>query len=187
MLNVFLTIDTEFYPRTQDWRTNGLAQEIAVDIYGITSHGEYGLRYQLDTLNRHGLKAMFFVEALFASVAGPDPLKEIVDTIQSSGHEVQLHIHPEWLAWMIHPPVPEMRGHYLTGYSKVEQTAIIAEGLRNLQESGARDVCAFRAGDFAVNFDTIQALETNSIAFDTSYNESYLNNACKIMREDVHL
>ncbi len=187
MVNVFLTIDTETYPRTSDWRRARLAREIAVDIHGITSLGEYGIRYQSEMLNRSGLRATFFVEALFASAVGLNPLEQIVDTIQSYGHEVQLHIQPEWLACVTRSVVPERRGDYMTSYSEAEQAAIIAEGLGNLRQCGARHVCAFRAGDFAANFATIRALETNSIAFDTSYNVCYLNRTCQLVGDRLHL
>jgi hypothetical protein len=97
MLNVFITVDTEVYPLLPNWRETGLAGDIARDFDGQTSKGDFGLRYQLQMLNEYGLKAVYFVEPLFASAVGLEPLRKVVDLISKYGHEVQLHIHPEWL------------------------------------------------------------------------------------------
>src|SRR5215831_11935639 len=63
-LQVFLTIDTEVWPQTPNWRETGLSQDIRRDIYGAALEGEFGLPFQMDLLDAHGLKAVFFVEAL---------------------------------------------------------------------------------------------------------------------------
>src|SRR5262245_32802828 len=103
MLNVFITVDTEVWPLRSNWRTEGLGGDIARDIYGETSEGNVGLSYQLDILAKKGLEAVFLVEPLFAEVAGPEALAKIVNAVQDRGHEVQLHLHPEWLGWMKSP------------------------------------------------------------------------------------
>src|SRR5438034_4611872 len=95
-LNVFLTVDTEVWPRTPDWIATGLSPEIDRFIYGVTADGQFGLKYQIDMLNEYGLKAVFLVEALFACIVGLEPLRKIVSLIQAGGHDVQLHIHTEW-------------------------------------------------------------------------------------------
>lgn len=118
MLNVFLTIDTETYPKTPNWRETGLSEEIERDIYGATPQGEFGLRYQIEKLNAYGLKAVFFVEALFACEVGLAPLRNIVETVQSGGHDVQLHIQPEWVAWMTEPILPGVSGDNMKDFSQ---------------------------------------------------------------------
>src|ERR1700760_1658208 len=97
-LNVFLTIDTEVWPRTPDWRKNRLGEDIQRDIYGVTRHGDFGIGYQISVMNTHGLKAVFFLESLFADAVGIDALRNVLSNIQQAGHDVQLHLHPEWLA-----------------------------------------------------------------------------------------
>lgn len=173
MLQVLITIDTEVYPLLGDWRADGLRRDIDRDIYGVTPAGEFGLRYQVDTFSRHGLKAVFFVESLFAEFTGPGPLREMVSRIQDGGHEVQLHLHPEWLQWMDAPPVAFQGRQTIREYSAEEQDTLVAIGLRNLRQAGADDVCAFRAGDFAAGDDTLAALAHNGIRFDTSLNHYY--------------
>jgi hypothetical protein len=175
MLNVLITVDTEVYPLLPDWRADNLARDVRRDIYGETPGGDYGLRYQIEVLNRFGLKAVFFVEGLFASAVGPDPLRRMVREVEGGGHEVQLHLHPEWLAWMPDPPA-KPDGRWATNqFDRAEQTRMIALGLRNLRAAGAGTVTAFRAGDYAANADTLHALRDNDVTYDTSANPCYPN------------
>src|SRR5690606_22024273 len=69
-LNVMITVDTEIWPRCHDWRERRLQGDIARDILGQTPNGRYGIGYQAQLLAQHGLKAVFFVEALFACEVG---------------------------------------------------------------------------------------------------------------------
>jgi len=178
MLNVFITIDTEVWPLLPDWRQAGLTRDIDRDIYGITPTGSYGILYQMDVLEQHGLKGAFFVEPLFAEVAGRDRLGTIVGEIQGRGHEVQVHIHPEWLGWMNEPLLPGPNPAYLKDFSEHDQQFLISHALELLRNSGANRLCAFRAGDYAANFLTLRALSRLGIAFDTSHNTCYLNSRC---------
>src|SRR5450432_4005187 len=110
MLDVFITVDTEVWPRYADWRQARLARDIERDIYGMTKQGEFGVGYQMDVLDAHGLRAVFFVEALFAMVVGFEALTRLVQMIQQRGHEVQLHLHTEWLKWIEPSPLPGRTG-----------------------------------------------------------------------------
>lgn len=184
MLNVFLTVDTEVWPRTSNWRKVGLAPEIDRDILGVTRDGNFGLPFQMDMLNKHGLKAVFFVEALFACEVGLEPLREIVSMVQDRGHEVQIHIHTEWLAEMTHSLLPGRTGYNINAFSESEQAVLISKGIENLKNCGARKLCAFRAGNFGANFDTLRALSQNGILFDTSYNVSCLDSDCGLRTPD---
>jgi len=113
---------------------------VARDIYGVTGMGEFGLRYQLDVLDRFSLKGVFFIESLFASEVGPDYLKSMVELIRGRDHDIQLHVHPEWLRWM--GPTRRVRGknsQFLKDFSEDEQVAILGAGLANLRDCGARE------------------------------------------------
>ena len=173
-LNVFITIDTEVWPgRKETWKST-LSEDIQRDIYGETNDGNFGVTYQADVLNAHGLKAVFMVEALFACAAGLPRLQEIVSLIQQQGQEVQLHLHTEWLARTNGSVLPGRTGQNLKDFSLDEQATLVCRGLQNLKNSGARKVCAFRAGNCGVNFDTLLALQRNGVLYDTSHNLCYL-------------
>ncbi|WP_018936310.1 polysaccharide deacetylase family protein [Thioalkalivibrio sp. ALJ24] len=55
-----------------------------------------GLGYLLDTLEQHGIRGTFFVEALNTCYFGDEPMGRIAREIHARGHEVQLHLHPCW-------------------------------------------------------------------------------------------
>ncbi len=175
MLNVFITVDTEFWPRFLIQRGLKLSDDIDRDIYGVTSDGDYGVPFQLKMLNAFHLKAVFFVESLCACVVGVDVLRQIVQLIQEAGQEVQMHIHTEWLAKMDQSILPNRTGKDIKNFSEDEQSLIISKGIQNLRDSGASHLCAFRAGNYGANLDTLRALERNGILFDTSYNPYYLD------------
>ena len=175
---VFITVDTEVWPRSDQWRETSMAADMDRDIYGVTSQGAYGLGYQLDVLNRFELTATFFVESLFASAVGPSRLREIVALVKSHRQDVQLHVHPEWLQWMAQPMVRETRSKYLKQFTADEQRALIGLALDNLRASGVSGVSAFRAGNYGANFDTLRALSGLGLQFDSSYNFPYLATQC---------
>src|ERR1700749_3643732 len=126
MLKVLITIDTETHPITGNWKQDRLAADMKRDVYGQIDGHAVGLEYQLKTLSKHGLKASFMVESLFAAVpeVGDQPLRDIVRAITTDGHDVQLHPHPEWIAYVPDLGVPP-RSHLLSAYSLAEQTAIV--------------------------------------------------------------
>lgn len=177
-LDILITIDTEAWPHMPNWRQTGLRDDLDRDIEGLTAEGAYGIGYQMDVLNSYGLKGVFLVEALFACATGISPLKRIVGEIQERGHEVQLHIHPEWLNWMPHPLLGARRGRNMAEFTEDEQYVLIERALANLHAAGAHHISAFRAGNYGANHATIHALSRLGITYDTSYNFCYLDHDC---------
>jgi hypothetical protein len=154
-------------------------------IYGETRKGSFGVPFQLECLAEHGLKATYFVESLFASVAGLDRLKEIVSLIEGQGQEVQLHAHTEWLGEIADRALPHGFRQHIRQYSKDEQALIIGLAARNLRNAAENQLSAFRAGNFGANFDTLRALRTHGIKFDSSLNQCRLGSSCAIETVDL--
>ncbi|MBT9591230.1 MAG: polysaccharide deacetylase [Thiobacillus sp.] len=174
MLDVFFTVDVEIWCdgwHNIDEKFPGAFRKY---IYGPTAKGDYGLPYQLQVLNHYGLKGVFFVEPLFSSRFGEQSLAEIVGLVAESGQEVQLHLHPEWVDESIVPLLSgvQSKRNHLRNFSTAEQTTLIGAGASLLERAGASNINAFRAGGFAFNKDTLSALATNGILFDSSYNAS---------------
>jgi len=174
MLDVFFTIDVEVWCDGWDDIDRKFPAAFRHYIYG--AGGRYGLPDQLAILDDHGLKSVCFVEPLFAGRFGMAPLSEIIGLIESRGHEIQLHLHTEW-ANEARQPLPDIENpqrkrQHLFHYTLAEQTRLIAVGSAWLQAAGADMPTAFRAGSFALNADTLQALEANAIYVDASYNAS---------------
>jgi hypothetical protein len=187
MVKVFITVDTEVWPKAPTWRATALRDDLRRDIYGATAAGNFGVPYQLDILDEYELKGVFFVEALFADAVGIQPLRDLVQLIQGRGHEVQLHLHTEWLDWLEPSPLPGRHGQNMKDFAEDEQDMLIAHGLRKLRAAGAQNVCAFRAGNYGANFATLRALARNGITFDTSHNTCYLRAECGLDTSDLCL
>ena len=96
MLDVFLTVDVEVWCNGWEDLDAKFPAAFRRYIYGPTSKGDYGLPYQLRHLRDYGLTGVFFVEPLFSTRFGPEPLVEILDLIREEEHEIQLHLHTEW-------------------------------------------------------------------------------------------
>lgn len=195
ILQVFLTVDTEVWPNVPGWPpkvrlTRGdsaMRSRIDVDIHGKTAAGAFGVGYQLDTLKRRGLRANYFVEPLACGFYGDDYLRELVGGIVKSGHDVQLHLHTEWLSDVQDTALPRSFRQYLHEFDETEQTALIAWGARKLQTCGAAPIRAFRAGSYGANASTLKALVSNGIYMDSSYNSVYLGSSCKLPTDRVRL
>jgi len=176
-LNVIITIDTEIMYHLLD--RQDILNSIDISVYGRSKDSQYGLNYIIEIMNKYHIKASFFVEPLFTLVGGNEPLEEIIRIIQSKGHEVQLHLHPEWLGKIPDPPVAP-HGKYVKDYILDEQTSLISFGLARLRECGAASVNCFRAGHYGASLDTLRALSINGIFFDTSHNTCYLQDCCEM-------
>jgi hypothetical protein len=179
MLNVLITVDTEFWPDKKSLNDSSVRHAVDRDIFGATGKGQYGIGHQAALMEHWGLKGVFMVESLHASVLGTGPLTQIVHALQQSGQEVQLHAHPEWLR---HggADLPEFLGSGMWFYSPQQQGQIVREAAENLRRAGAQNVLAFRAGGFRANWDTLGALSANGMMFDTSHNTAWLGAGCKM-------
>lgn len=177
-LKVLITVDTEIWPRCPDWKQERLKGDIDRDINGATPSGRYGVGYQVEKLKHFGLTGVFFIETLFAEEVGIEPLAEIVRTVQDAGQEVQLHAHTEWLRWMSTPFRGLAWAPNIKDYSEDDQYELLSRGLANLKAAGANDVCAFRAGNYGANVNTLKALARCGIRYDSSYNFPYLASDC---------
>ncbi len=179
MLNLFLTIDVELWPRSWDRLGPADAREAyARYIVGRTPRGDYGLGFQLGLLREHGLRAVCFVEPLFSVGWGEAMLADIVGLINDAGHEVQLHLHAEWHDKFPQALLPGRTGLNLRDFGLEDQHHLLALGLERLRRAGAERIVAFRAGSYGADRHTLAALARLGIAFDTSYNRAYLASSC---------
>ena len=174
MVDVFFTIDVEIW--CDGWEDIDAKFPDAFQRYIYGPHGQGGLPQQLQVLSDYGLIGVCFVEPLFAGRFGHEPLCEVVDLIQGAGHEVQLHLHTEWVDESLTPLLQSTSGkrQHLSCFNLTDQTSLIRVGAEWLQRAGAPPPTAFRAGSFALNVETLEALADNRIFIDCSYNASML-------------
>jgi hypothetical protein len=174
LLDVYLSIDVEVW--CDGWE--GLDEKFpaAFERYVYGPGRQFGLPHQLQMIAAHGLKAVCFVEPLFAGRFGHAPLQEIVGLVETTGHEAQLHLHTEWVdeARVALLPARSGKRQHLRQFSLDEQAQLIHTGKAWLQGAGAPAPLAFRAGSFGLNSDTPLALAANDIFIDSSYNASTL-------------
>ena len=172
MLDVFFSVDVEVWCDGWDRIDEKFPEAFKRYIYGPTAHGDYALPYTLRVLGDHGLTGVFFVEPLFSTRFGSQPLEEIVGLIREGGQEIQLHLHPEWVDESLEPLLENIdcKRQHLRYYSRAEQEILVAAGKRLIAQAGGGECTAFRAGSFGFNRDTLAALTANDIRFDSSYN-----------------
>ena len=177
MTRVFLTVDVEVWPvHPGGWPHRPLHEdarcerEIAGYLDGLTPSGRFGVPYQLEVLERHGLKATFFVDPLFSFALGIEPLARIVRMIEQAGQAVALHLHPEWLTDPRCRGLPGFRGPMISSYPVDEQLELVRAGLGRLREAGADPIPAFRAGSWGADLETLDALREAGLQVDSSLN-----------------
>ena len=169
-MKIYLTFDVEIW--CDGWKDLDSRFPAHFDryVYGRSTKGQYALPKTLEILDRNGLKGVFFIEPLFAARFGIEYLAAIVNLIQSGGHDIQLHLHPEWTDEIQPLPVPgaTAKRQHLCYYTFEEQVALIKLGRELLAQAGCNSVKAFRAGSFACNHDTYRALHHLGILLDSS-------------------
>ncbi len=183
MLDVFLTIDTEFWCRSANPTPDELSGAFDEFILGVGSSRNWGANYQAEVMNHFGVKASYFLEALCAPTLCGDKTRDFVSYVRQHGHDIEIHIHAEWLPFLADESLPATPGKHMRHFSRQEQATIIAQAVKNLHLVGVAEPCAFRAGNFGANWVTLQALADNGIQFDTSYNCCYFDAGCA-MQED---
>ena len=172
MTSVYLTIDTEYAAHlpgahgTPGTRAQNFARSIACE----TNAGAVGIFHQMDVLDAHGLKGVFFVDPMPALLWGPGAIEDVVGPITARGHDVQLHCHTEWLE---HAREPRFRnfptGRNLKDFAPDQQRTILSFARDTLIAAGAPPPVAFRAGNYGANDETLVALAELGIGYDTSH------------------
>ncbi len=167
MTPVFLTVDTELM-----WRHHCARLPLAEQVARSIEPAGVGVGYQLAMLARHGLKACFFVDPMPAAIHGVEVVRGIVAPILAAGQEVQLHLHPNWMGAAVGDGGVAHGVFELVDLDRDAQQALLARAIDWLVEAGCERPVAFRAGSYAANDDTIDALAALDIDYDSSHNGS---------------
>lgn len=182
MLPVLITIDTEFslaLYRQGSGRERTFNFDRAIACRG--KWGESGIFYQMDQLDRHGLKGVFFVDPMPALVWGQRAVDEVVQPILARGHGVQLHLHPEWLEFADRKIAPVGGlGRNIRDFLLTDQRALLEYAIERLVEAGADRPIAFRAGNYGADDNTLRALSSLGLTYDSSFPAGIAASSCAI-------
>ncbi len=172
-VDVFITVDTEH-------SIGGAFRNPALKpvgnekrIYGKIGGRYYGIPLIMDIADRCGIPVTFFVEVLNHYYFGKDETRQVCRYILERGHDVQLHLHPNYLNFTQQYPEELVFKDNMSAYDAARQTELIQEGKRLLQEYGVKDPVAFRAGNYGADQNTIGALSKSGFVFDSSYNLAF--------------
>jgi len=177
-INVFITVDTEdsIGGAFKDANLKPVGPEKRV--FGEIENKEYGIPLIMDIASRYECHITFFVETVNKYCFGEEETRKVCQYILNHGHDVQLHIHPEYLNFTLTDPRQMKFSDRIGNYKIEKQIELLREGIRILTENGAPRPIAFRAGGFAANEDTLNALREIGFLIDSSYNRAYLQNPC---------
>lgn len=173
MTRALITIDTELSASRQ---AAGLSVE---ENLRLSVTGPQGAPWLMDRMEAHGIRGVFFVDPMPGLVHGADIVKRMVEPILARGHEVQVHIHTEWLDFCDTAPV-DARGRNIGDFTLEDQVALIGWAQGALVEAGAPEPVAFRAGNYGANDDTLRALAALGLRWDSSFNADYAGRPCRI-------
>ncbi len=182
MVALYVTIDTEYESGfTARHGAGSRAANFDRAIRGATPAGDVGIFHQMDVFDRHGLKAVFFVDPMPALLWGTGAIADVVEPILTRGHDVQLHLHTEWLAIAGDAnPLGVSRGPNLKHYTFDEQCRLLELATGLLMDAGAPRPIAFRAGNYGANDDTLRALAQVGLTHDSSHAPGLMDGNCTI-------
>jgi hypothetical protein len=179
MTALLITVDTELSAAMHQQGVSP-ADNVRSSIWGECPGGAFGIGWQMDVMDRHGLKGVYFLDPMPALVYGRQWLEPVVGGIVGRGHEVQLHIHSEWLQWAGQSPVEGRLGRNIADFALADQITLLGLARDLLEQAGAPRISAFRAGNFGANDDTLRALAAIGLHWDSSVNAAYLGGDCDI-------
>jgi hypothetical protein len=102
------------------------------------------------------------------------------------GHDVQLHLHPNYLNFTLNNPLEKTYSDLIGTYSSEKQTDLIKEGIEILMQNGVPRPVAFRAGCFGANEETLRALKAVGVLIDSSYNKAYVGDTCLLDNKGIN-
>ena len=149
MPNLLITVDTEMssFPR-------------GMGLWGRIGNEAWGLDRLIDTFDEIGVRGTFFLDAYAGNTNDIAEQRRAAQLIARRGHDLQLHTHPG--------PAFDKARDQLRDYTLPEQEEIVEFGCRRIQEwTGVRPVL-HRAGDWAADHNSLQALSRHGFRADFS-------------------
>ena len=179
MTHVLITIDAEL-SSSREIAGMPVEQNLAQQYFGRVDTGGFGVTWLMDQMARRDIKGVFFVDPMAGMVHGQSLVDRMIAPILANNHDVQIHIHTEWLNRAKDSPVSGRTGRNIGDFSLDDQVSLIGWARDALVRAGAPSPTAFRAGNFGANDDTLRALARLGLQWDSSYNADYAKGECRI-------
>jgi peptidoglycan/xylan/chitin deacetylase (PgdA/CDA1 family) len=156
MPKLLITVDAE------PSRYHGRPLPYEITMEGRLDGGVWGVDRLMDLSEAAGGKATFFLDVLARRVYERE-LKETAARMAGRGHDVQVHTHPLWVS----------ERNTMPEYSRAEQGELLKECVDRIEEWTGVRPRAHRAGDLAINADTLSAMQDAGLDLDSSYAPGY--------------
>ena len=185
-VNVFITVDTEHSIGGAFQNPNLKPVGNEKRVFGRIGDTAYGIPLIMDIADSCRLPVTFFVEVLNKHYFGEDESRKVCRYIIERGHDVQLHLHPNYLNFTRSDPEKLYFNDNIYCYDLGKQLELIDEGKKLLIKYEASIPIAFRAGNFAADNNTLIVVKENGFLIDSSYNNCYLGNYCRIDNLEIN-
>lgn len=178
VLALFVALETSStaYTVTYVVFTTDICWICGSDFRGEYQGVEYGIPFIVDRLNRHGMKGTFFVSP-FCPDNLKGTMKSNMEFLKASGHDIQFHPHPD---------VFDVKRELLTDYSYSEKKAMFQQGIAEFARWGVPHPVAYRAGNYAVDKETLEMLPSLGIKIDSSIFPNEPGTAVPLPRADAN-
>lgn len=140
----------------------------------------FGIPLICDILDRHNLKATFFLEPFNDELGYPGETEPVCQFLVDRGQDVQLHVHPNHVHYGLHKAdKPYTRTDQIADLPMDRQRAMMTDGARRIEQwTGVRPI-AFRAGNMGASEQTLEILPDTGIWIDSSYTFPYAGGQCR--------
>jgi len=185
-INVFITVDAEHSIgeafKNRNLRPVGNEKRI----WGKIGDKSFGIPLMMEIAETYNIRLTFFVEVLNKYYFGEEETKKVCEYILNRGHDVQLHLHPNYLNFTLKNPMEKTYSDLIGTYRLEKQSELIKEGIEILIQNGVPRPIAFRAGCFGANEETLRALKVVGVLIDSSYNKTYAGDTCLLDKKEIN-
>lgn len=163
-----ISIDVEAQPKR--------AENNHIDrlIYGRFGQEEYGIGRLFDIAEKHNARLTCFLDYAEQHIYG-DELLDVGRYIVSRGHDLQVHLHPEFLSSSIFEKTRTRRQNDLFAVDREQADVLINYAVQTHSEITAEAPVAFRGGGYRYNNAVLAALRENKFHFNSCYNPARAN------------
>lgn len=155
---VCITIDTEFSIAGHFECAEHLPVS-DVMVYGEVDGREQALGFLLETFERYGIDATFFLECANYFYFGDAPMQRVAERIRAAGQDIQLHVHPVWLNF-VDGQVPGNfpRNDYCSGRSFDDLKRVFELCIEVFERWVGRRPLALRTGSLVADDNVFQVM-----------------------------